>query len=337
MDAMFRFATLSAAAALLSAATAFVFADESVSTRRSLAAQRHWVKFAVVQGRVTVLNAQFGQSLSATFSDPDADVHEVFSVNVSAGSPAVHYELTTGRMHLAADFLDDGRAVIECDPRGDSTATKLRYRQPSKGPVALEVGAGSSRQRYQAESFWHLMLQQPEACKRHLLPILQSLRPGWRLAETAGGIEAALLDAARTAPLPDRKSMATLVADMGGKSFHQRCRAERELRRMGLPALAYLERLDASALDTEQQMRVKRLIAALSGRRGDTPRTASAYLLDNSAVWLILASRDNAATRRLAAVHLARVTGRSIDFDHDADQSVRREQIARLRRQIGYR
>jgi hypothetical protein len=298
----------------LSAWTAFAQTpNEVVLPRKSLAAQRSWVKFGILLGRLQLLNSQVGQSLSATSEDPQTGVRESFSVNVGSKVVSVHYELTTPDVQFAVDFCGPDCLEIEKAPRSDRGGTRLRLVQPQRGPLELNIGVGDGARRYQADSFWHLMLQYPEVCEAHLVPILKSLRPEWQLDRATAEVETNLLRLAREEHVPRTERWAELVKQLGHETFLGRRAAERELRAAGQAVVAYLTQLDPRDLDTEQRERVRQIVGSLVSHTEDTPQRVALWLIADESVWLTMMSREDPHTRRIAALHLARLTDKPVD------------------------
>jgi hypothetical protein len=284
---------------------------------KSLAAQRGWVRFGVVVGRLRVLNAQFGQSLSTHTEDPETGVHESFSINVGSQGTTVHYEINTPDVQLTADFRGRDRLELLRTPRTPAGGEALRLVQSPRGPIFLTVGQGPQARHLRSDSFWHLMIEHREVCETHLLPVLYSLRPDWQLGATADEIEAGLLQLAAAGRLPQTQHWAGLVRQLGHGTFNERRAAERELRKEGPAVVAYLKSLDPRNLDMEQRQRIRRVVAGLVSHTEDTPERVALWLTGDESAWLAILSREDAASRKLAAAHLARLRGKPVVFDPD--------------------
>jgi hypothetical protein len=291
--------------------------------RQSLAAQRPWVKFGVVLGRIQVLNSQVGQSLNATSEDPDAGVRESFSVNAGSDDASVHYELTTPDVQVTIDFRGPDRLEIERTPRTQQGGTRLHLVQPQRGPVTLVVGREGEVRRFEAQSFWHLMLQHRELCESHLLPLLTRLRPAWQLGGTANEVEANLLRLARRGCVPETNRWSRLVQQLGDGTFQQRRAAERQLRGSGQAVVSYLTQLDPRELDTEQRERIRSIVRGLVSHTEDTPQRVALWLAADQTVWLAMMARDDPETRRIAGLHLATLTGRPVEMNVERRQQNR--------------
>jgi hypothetical protein len=130
--------------------------------------------------------------------------------------------------------------------------------------------------------------------------------------------------------------MAALVEQLADIQFGARQEADRQLREIGTGALPYLRSLDFSALDAEQQFRVRRIVATFAdAAQEDVPVQVARRLLSDPQVWLSLLTRDDAQQRAAACDHLSQLLGEPIEFDPAADAAVRERQLAALRGQFG--
>ncbi len=282
-----------------------VFADPL--PRRTLAAERSWVKFGIVLGRLQVLNSQVGQTMSAHQEDPTSGIRESFSINAGSEQAVVHYELAAPDLRLTVHFSGPDSVRIEKTPLPEGEGEVVRLVQPARGSLELVVGEGSPAQRYRAASFWHLMLEHRDACQTHLVPILESLRIGWQLEETADDVQATLLKLADQRKLPQTDRWALLVRQLSRGTFAQRQAAERELRQAGQAVVAYLRQLNPRRLDTEQRERIRSIIDHLVSRSDDTPERVALWLNGDRDVWETLALQGDPTAQRLAAAQLERL------------------------------
>lgn len=304
--------------------------------RSSLAAELGWVKFRVTAGRLQIVNTHFRESRTFEAGNPLVGETETFRLNISASNASARYDLNTRGQRLTVDFDSPYSVTIERTPtdEDDESITPVKFVQPRDGRLQLTIGRGLKRREIKAESFWHLMLSEPEAAREHLLPILLSLRPGWPLEDTAAGIESALVQVAGSDALPDREAWAKLVDQLGSSSFADRRRAERQLRSAGPAVVAYLKTLPLETLDAERRSRVERLLDSLSSTADDTPGRIAVWLIDDATVWTTVLASDDADHRRAAHEQLEKLLGRKIEFDVDADAESRAEQINQLRKTL---
>ncbi len=99
--------------------------------------------------------------------------------------------------------------------------------------------------------------------------------------------------------------------------------------------LSYLQQLDFSRLDAEQQFRLRRIIETLTERLGnDSPEQVATWLAGDPSVWLILLTRPDVAKRQQAAQKLSAMLGQLIAVDPQADPATQKTQIEQLRLRI---
>jgi hypothetical protein len=129
--------------------------------------------------------------------------------------------------------------------------------------------------------------------------------------------------------------MAVLVQQLRDPSFSRRRDADHQLRAMGQNAVSFLNRLDERTLDAEQRTRIRQIKQSLHVHDGDTPARVAAWLADDPAVWLALLERENEATRTVAAKQLEAILGHTLAFNPAAGESERRQEVRRLRAELG--
>lgn len=325
--------------------TVFTIALTLVSTRilpaqeapapGHLASQLNWARFEVVAGRLTVLQARQSRSKSQSAGDPMVGgVRESFAVNVNTGVPTVHYEFADEQQQLTVDFADGNHVSVHREVFGPSALVPVHFSQGPKGKLSLVIGENNSRQEFSADSFWHLMLTEPDVCRLHLVPILESLSPSWRLCDQALRVEDELVRLAETGVSVDRQRCEELVRQLASPSFQQRQAADRELHKMGQVVLSYLRQADPLRLDAEQRLRIRKIEQALTVRTADTPQRVAAWLLDDKAVWFAMLSNEDATKRLMATQQLSRVSQDSIIFDPLAAEAERRAQLKLLRSRL---
>jgi hypothetical protein len=299
----------------------------------SLPARLQWVQFFVASGRITATSAHVGQTMSREAKAPTRQ--ERLSVNVSTGEPAVNYELTTETETLSIEISEADEVRIRRRPKGNAPGVPMDFRQVANQESVLTLGVPPNQQVIRGKTLWHLFLAEPDACRQNLIPVLETLRPGWRLAETGRSLEEALYRAAEDAKAEDRQRWTSLVAGLASDEFAERQAADRALREAGPVVLPFLRGLDRSLLDAEQRFRLRRIIAALSDEENDdTPERIAPWLVNDPGVWCSLLARADEAKRRAAAARLAFLLNEPIDFDPKAEPAVRQTQIDRLRKKI---
>lgn len=302
----------------------------------NLIARCKWARFEIVSGRVTLTDTRLGQKSTLASNNPEKGIRE--SLSFSAKSPesaSLHYEYASASQRMFVDVERSKQVTISLLSRVDNDFAAVRYRQPARGDVTLVIDDDVETREIVAPSFWHLMLAEREMCCRHLVPVLESVRPNWRLEPRARQLEDALFDVARSGKLPDAGRLRQLVRQLRHPKFERRQAADRQLREMGQSVLAFLERLDEKALDVEQRTRVRNIKQALTVTDGDTPVRVASWLADNSHIWLTLLDRADAKKRSTAAKHLEMICGQSLPFDPLASDMDRRRQIDQLRSDLG--
>jgi hypothetical protein len=300
----------------------------------SLAERLRWVEFHIVLGRLAALNPRFPHNRTQSADDAGVGVRQSMSLSVRGGVPSIHYELVDQEQQLTVDFIDGDHVTIRREPRGDAPTGGLHFTQAPKSGLTMVVDLPDQRREYSAATLWHMMLAEPEACREHLVPILELLRPNWQLLDKAKQVEEGLFRAARSHRGPARSLLRELVGQLASTDFRQRQAADRELRSYGQAIIAFFDELDERELDAEQRLRISRIREALAVQEGDTPMRVAARLADDQRIWLTLMGDEDPSRRGLAASQLERLWGRPIDFDPQASESQRRAQIARLRAQL---
>lgn len=290
------------------------------------AVRGNWMQFNIVSGRIQVSSSQFINVSNGP---------ERLSIRPDGNQSAIEYEATLPDEALHFDVKDSSRVHFRREGRGSAKAVAVEFLQSSAQPVTLTVAGEGQPKVYRADNLWQLLIVEPEVSRAHVVPVLELLRPDWRLADKATEIEEELLQSASSGQLPDRRRWETLVKQLGDDRFARREAADRELRAAGPAVIPFLERLDFVHLDAEQQARVRRILSELSQDiDDDTVPQVAVGLASEAPVWLGLMSRPEECTRRLAANQLALLLGGPVEFDPAAAVAVRQAQIERLRARI---
>jgi len=295
------------------------------------AVESRWIQCGIVGGRITLRTARIGGIRS---TNQRSGVKESLDVQNAGGQPALRYQRTAGDEQFEIDVkAATQEASIRRLPRGQAAFASVEFVQAADGGVALAVVGDSGRQEHRAQDIWRLLLAQPEACKRHLLPLLESLRPDWKLAEAAAEIEAALLDTVDIQANEARWD--ALIAQLGDERFTRREAADREFRAGGVAALGYLKRLDLGRLDAEQRFRVRRIVESLDSlENDDSPEQVAASMADDPGVWLLLLSRLERSVRQTAAQRLVALLGEPIPVDPAAAPEMQKTQREQLQKRL---
>ncbi len=239
---------------------------------------------------------------------------EALSVRNENGQCVLTYERPGNEDQLTIEVAASGdRILLRRTPRGGSAVLPVEFKQVANEKITLTLGSGTGQQVFRTRNLWQLLIAQPKECQQHLLPLLEMLRPNWNLADTAARVEERLLQQATGDGRRVVLAGPRLVAQLGDESFAKREAADRALRTGNAGAIAYLRQLDVNHLDTEQQLRVGRILEAMAVQNGDdSVEQVAATLAADPALWLALLARPDPSTRRTAARELARLLGQSI-------------------------
>ena len=298
------------------------------------AARAGWFQFSIASGRITVSGSR---GINVTTTSGGTDRRDRLSVRIGGGDPIVDYELIAEDQEITIVMSSRNRLTIERKPKSPSKTTAVLFEQPAQGPVVLRVGR-EQQAVYQMPSLWHLLVAEPVVCRQNLLPLLRLLNREWDLEKTTAEIESALIAMAGDQNLPDKRRWAEWVEQLGDARYSKREAADRQLREAGRVVITFLQQLDPSRLDAEQQFRVRRIVSSLSDNEGnDSADQIAAWLAGDPGVWLALLSREDLSIRRIAAKHLEALLGGAIGFDPAADPPTRKAQLEQLRARIATR
>jgi hypothetical protein len=294
---------------------------------------RQQAQFRVAAGEIVVSSPQRnGQWESRTNGNGN---DERLAFNTTGPHPSIQYERRTniGEFRLTCDGGNE--VTIQRSPIGTSTVTPLEFRQTGNGGVTLSFSGPEGKQTFQAPSLWHLLLAEPNACRRQLLPVLATFRERWELERQATDLEQILFRAVAQRKQSNDAVYAAWVRDLASDSFTVRAQADRKLRDAGQNALPYLQSLDRAKLDAEQRQRVRQIVSLLCGEGSDDhPERVATRLMADPRVWVALLDRDDVAKREAAAQRLAELAGRPIAFDPHAAPEVRQAQLEPLEREF---
>src|SRR5688500_419209 len=293
-----------------------------------------YVRLQVTQGRIEVIGRDIGQSRTLTSGGADSAFRQQLQLHVKPPCLVVEYQALDPEGRLTLRHCERERQVIERTSNHADAEPGIRYDQTASGPVKLTLGH-SDANTVSAPSLGHLLLCHDDEGREQLLPLLESLSPGWNLGSQADAIESALLSAAPLADVrSDERVWQKLVADLAAGSFQKRQAADVALRNAGPAAAAYLARLPPQSLSAEQRLRIERICRSFCSGHRDEPSRVAEELLGDRSIWLYLLTREDAATRIAAAEHLSRLFGRRIAFDPAADDQTRQLQVAELARRV---
>jgi hypothetical protein len=304
------------------------------TTSGSLPCRTQFVRFEILQGRLTASAVSQTQNRAASAAHPSGLPAETLTATGPCEKPTVRYERVCAREALLIDIVRGTEVSITREPRGEAKTARVMFEQVTGKDLLLSVEKDGKEQKYAGPSLWHLLLAEREVCREHLLPVLARLRSDWVFERRAANLEAALVDLYRSGAIEQRRRCAALVDQLSAGSFQARQQADRELRGMGQLALSYFSRLDPTRLDSEQRQRLKKIADDLAVFSGDTPERAAAWMLDDKSIWLALLAHEAPEYRHTAALQLSRICDRPIEFDPAAAEIERKAQIERLRERL---
>jgi hypothetical protein len=287
-------------------------------------------------GRILNNSPFYFGNFSSSFTNGVTKEQICFHRNGTAGW--VNYERTGPDGDFSLETGSDGRFQFRSSSKTNAKLVPVEFRQTAGEPLVLKVGRESRQQVYRADTLWQLMIVQPEECKHHLVPVLEALRPEWKLDRSASVVEQELLKVAAAGKQSNRQQWAAWVEQLGDNHFVKREAADKQLRTTGAGVLPYLRRLDYAQLDAEQQFRLRRIMKALSKQTSeDTPEHVAVTLFEEPTIWWGLLSRPEESTRREAARRLTAILGGPIGLDPAAQPATqvaaRAEVRARIERQ----
>ncbi|MBI2826082.1 MAG: hypothetical protein HYX69_15465 [Planctomycetia bacterium] len=299
-----------------------------------LAGQLRLFQVRIVSGRIQAVSPPSTQSMSSSFRGTDR--RERLSIDLSTGQPTVSYERVTPREHFSYVIMAGDHVVIRQIPRSSADQPTVAFFQQTDGPVTLTVTSGDDTEIYQGTNLWQLLLIEPDACRRHLLPLVETMRPGWLLARQADAIEELLCQGGRVRSDGDRRKWQQAVVLLGSSRYSDRERAEEQLAAAGQRVLSFLQGQDRRQLDAEQWFRMRRIIRQLSGGgEEDTPDRVAFWLADDPRAWFAILSRASVSKRRTATEKLGQLLEVTLPFDPDAPADEREAQLERLKERFG--
>ncbi len=310
---------------------------EPSPTPGGLLQRSHSMRFEIHSGHLRLSGLRPGQRATLTLQCPEGQAKESLVVShAGVDAASVTYAYHDAQQQWAVDIQRNGQVLIQHHTNQEDGRLQIEYRQPGLGSVALVVRDGASIRTLTAPDLWRLLLIDREFCGHHLVPMLETLRPGWRLDRFAQQIEQALLVRSATGRPLDRQMLDQLVQDLGHPEFRRRQTAEVRLRRFGHQAASYLGHVNTGNLSAEQRYRLRQIRRALHGPDQDTPERVAAWLIDDPSTWVALLDREDTERRRVAAAQLDKLLDRPLDFDALAEEPERAEQLARLRTEFEF-
>lgn len=307
---------------------------EPPAPQENLLTRSKAVQFEIVLGRITMTHVRLGQNRSQASGDKESQRTETLLIGMQHQTPTFRYEQVVPERKVTIEVLPTGEFVAQQIPTQPSSLAEIVFRQKNSGETRLLVSENGMQTEFVARSLWHLMLEHPTIGREKCAPLLNILGSQWQIADDVEEIRELLLRRATAGLLPDFHRVNDLVRQLSHKEFARRQAADRELRAMGCAIVAHLQSMDTTVLDSEQRQRLRAIVAAAKAPKADTPERVASWLTADPAVWLILASDIDHLPRQIAAEQLQRLVARTIDFQPYEEESVRKEQLVRLRKQL---
>ena len=302
--------------------------DHSSPPSASLWQQATWARLEINGGRIVVVPTRCSQGGVLVEPAEGAESSQTLRLDVRPPAILVAYEWREGNKQLNLDLDSDGQLAICSSEAG----TKVCYRQPASGHVTFEVTTKTTESR-SAPTLWHLLLTERDLCRQHLLPMMDRVRPSWRIEEQLAKIEQSLTSRAGADVLESRRQWEKWVDQLASDSFAERQQADHALRAAGQSVLSLLRQLDMSQLDAEQRRRVRAILEDVADSNADSPERVAGWLLENKAVWLAILDRGEPEQRLTAAEHLGALVGKPV-FDPQAPPDQVQAQLAALRAKL---
>jgi hypothetical protein len=293
----------------------------------ALATKIRTLRTQVVGGRISTSPPEDGRGFNSALRSTDR-IERLF-LSFDDGSVTMNYEQSTPQWQLRCDVAGGNQVTIRLSSKGaEDVITPIEFQQPDEGPLVLRVGSDTNHREISAPTLWHLLVSEQKLCQQELAPLLEFLRPEWKLSETAAAAEKTLAWAAQTMQPYDRRMLSELVDELGSPRFARREAAERKLVAAGQAILPLLRGVERSRLDAEQSYRLRAIMRTLQGDGAeDTPERIATWLAGDPYVWLALLARDDEDTRREAGKQLARLLQEPIVFDPAGLSALREAQI----------
>ena len=300
-------------------------------------------RFSLVGGRIVSSNGAWMSGVPKQVSE-DGPVREQvnFNGNGVTGSIAYIYQRSRSqgsqgndpRVTFARDMSSEGRFVLRYLDN-DHPTRYFNLTQVPGQPISLSLPPYDKPHVVQAPTVWHLLIVHADDCRQQFLPMLESIRSGWRVGLTAQAAEDELVKMAAVSRKSDREHWEAWVHQLGDPLWTRREAADRNLREVGPAVLGYLNRLNLSPLDAEQKSRLRRIVRFLSTQTGeDTPEHVAAMLIEDPLVWLALLSRPEQSTRQAAVQQLTMLLSAPIAVDPKAEPDSQAKARDELRAQI---
>lgn len=318
---------------LLAAAHAHAQQPQQIRMHSILANQLEYLDAWLVGGRVRVTTEDPTRAMDS--SSAEGDRQERLAISAAGGEITLNYRFTTPQAQFTIDVVQANQLTMRWQPDAADQPAPLELNQPASGPLMLRVGPEGQRQEWRGSTLWHLMIAAPQVARERVIPMIEAIRPDWRLADQLGAVEDALERTGRTARRIDRSAILALIAQLGSPRYGERLAAERQLRQRGVELVPVLRSLDSAQLDREQEFRLRQIAESIMGiDEEDTPERVATWLAGDPWIWYHLLARDDLELRSVAKDQLERLLETPIDFDPGADAATRDAKWQALRQRM---
>lgn len=292
------------------------------------------VRLRVVSGRIVATGLMSGQSMNTSSSNGSRQ--EKLNVDLLGESPSLNYDMTTPEVQISFDIRGGDQVTLRCLPKSKSNWVPLEFIQDPEEGTTLTIGSEETKRVLHGAGLWHVVLADPQVCRKDLFPLVEILRPDWSLQDIADSLEQTLIRSAQSQAGKDQQGWRELVAQLADNKFSKRQAADRKLREMGQGVMPFLQGLDRRGLDAEQAFRLREILNSNMGDGDeDSAEDAAMWLAGDPQVWFMLLGRDEPIKRRVAKEQLERLLAEAVQFDPAADLSTRQAQLEALREKIG--
>lgn len=295
--------------------------------------QLRYSQLRIMGGRIKVTTDDPARAID--YSSQIEDREERLQLSSVGGLVTMNYQLATPKFRYFFEVQNGSQVTIRREPAARSNHDTWELTQKTAGPLVLRIGKKDSQRQVIAPTFWHLFLAEPEFCRKELVPLMEVVRPNWRLVDDAALLVSRLVQAPNSANNVDRQRVWTLILQLGSDKYVERQAADRELREMGSALLPLLRGIKQSQLDAEQRYRLTAIENDFSGQdREDSPEIVALWMAGDPHTWLALLQHPEPATRRVALEQLKRLLGTELEFTPEADEPTRAAQLKTITEQV---
>ncbi len=265
--------------AMLTCATSFAFAQPG-NQHPDQILPRQLVTFEIVLGRLQLSQESFRIGAAHERLVLVAGGERVRSISVSLlrGRPTLQYQDMGGDEDWKIQFKAEQRVELQFASRASSTFKTLNYHQPSEGPIAIEVtfGNGLPSQRVEANSLWHLLLNEPEFFYKYVEPVLLRMEPTWEFRHTREKVQQLLRE--QSSSPANSRDIQKVLAKLDSQSAAERSASCRELERLGLSVKIELQTALTQTITCQRRSAIDQLLRGLQPSGNDTAMRIAVWL-----------------------------------------------------------